>query len=146
MFKLQGLAVEERGGLLVDGLADAQDGGSEVCDVLVIGLVDGFQEHLSSRGGLVLFVEETTSNYLMICVTLGKESEGVGILLEEELVDHNTDLKREPHERKGDVPQSLLGLDLRLGLGRTLRLGPSGLRITRSTMVRSCYNLVLILT
>jgi len=135
VLEFQGLAVKDRDGLSIDGLTGAQDDGSEVCDVLVIGLVDGFQEHLSSMAGLVLFVQETTSNYLMTCVTLGKESKGVGILLEEELIDHEADLSWELHKRKGSI-SARLRLRLRLIDARfALRLDV--LLITRSTTVRS---------
>lgn len=135
VLEFQGLAIKDRCGLLIDGLTDAQNGWSEVCDVLIIGLVNSLQENLSSIIKLGLFVMETTSNYLLASGTFGEESEGVGILLEEELVDHKTDFKRELHERKGGVLKRLLGLGRRLGLGRALRLGPTGLRMTRSTMV-----------
>lgn len=135
VLEFQGLAVKDRDGLSIDGLTDAQDGGSEVCDVLVIGLVDGLQEHLPSMAGLVLFVQETTSNYLTTCVTLGKESEGVGILLEEELVDHEADLSWELHERKSSI-SARLRLRLRL-IDARFALGLDVLLMTRSTTVRS---------
>jgi hypothetical protein len=103
MLKLQGLTVKDGDGLLMNQLTDTEDCWSEVCDILIIGLVDGLVEHLSSRAGLVLFVKETTSNHLLTCMALGEESERVGLLFEKMLVDHDTDLKRKLHQRKGDV-------------------------------------------
>jgi hypothetical protein len=103
VLKFQGLTVKDGDGLLMSELTDTEDCWSEVCYILVIGLVDGLQEHLSSRVGLVLFVEETTSDYLLTCQALGEESERVGVLFEKVLVDHDTDLKRKLHQRKGDV-------------------------------------------
>lgn len=133
MLEFQGLSVENGNGLLIDGLADTQDGWSEVCDFLVISLVDGLQQHLSSTGTLLLFVEKTTSNHLFLYQALGEESKWVGLLFKKEFVDHNADLKRELHQTKGTVLQRLLGL-----LDCTLGLGPCGLCIIRSIMVRSC--------
>jgi hypothetical protein len=139
VFKLQSLTVEDWSSLLVNGLANTQDGWVEVLDFLVIGFVDGLQERLSSTLTLLLFVEESTSNNFLTCLALSKEGERSGVLFEKVLVDHGADLKRKIHERKGNILQRLLGL----GLSRALALGLSGLRIQRSIMGRSCCIWVL---
>ena len=136
VLEFQGLTVKERSGLLVDGLADAQDGWSEMCDVLVVGLVDSLHKNLSAaRRVLLLFFVETTSNYLQACVALDEESERVGIFFEKELVDHDTDLNCKLHERKGSISARL-----RFGLrfnDAWLALGLDVLLTTTSTTVRS---------
>jgi hypothetical protein len=134
VLKLQGLTVEDGSRLFVNGLADTQNGWSEVCDTLVVGFVDGLQERLSSTLTLLLFVEESTSNNFLTCLTLSKEGERSGVLFEKVLVDHGADLKWKIHKRKGNILQRLLGL----GLGRALTLGLRGLCIQTSTMGRSC--------
>lgn len=133
MLKLQGLTVENGSGLFMNGLADTQDGWSEVINFFVVGLVNSLQEHLSSTGRLGLFVKITTSNHLLTCVARGEESERGGVIFENKLVDHDTDFKRKLHETKGNVLERLLGLS-----GCALTLVLCGLCIIRSIMVRSC--------
>lgn len=138
MLEFESLTVENGDGFVVDGLGHTQDDRLQVCDGLIVGFVDRLQEDLSSCSVVLLsFLEATTTNYLLLCSTLGEEGKSGGSLFKQELVDHQTDLERKFHEWKGDILERLLRLGLGLGfLGQTL--GSRGLRRAKSAMVILC--------
>lgn len=88
---------------------------------------------------LLLFFQATTTNYLLLCMTLGDERQSRGVLFEKELVDHQADLERKFHEGKGHILKRLQRLELGV-FGSTLAF--RGLRRARSVMVR-LWKLVL---